>query len=433
MSQQTNETPTPRNTTDQNDKATQPNDTQHKRQIEDEPAYMRELLERIVDLYPQRRATSPQEKQAQALMQREFSKWDTDVQEHTFRFNDHLYANIALHFGVAVAGTASLPGWPWLALALHLLAIVSYTLDSMHKTYLLRRLFPWGESRNILATLPAKHNVRLRFVLLAHIDAAFTGWLFQPDVVKHTAKPFLGLSFLRKQLAIVIVSLLVLVGLDLTLALSGWWQPWLVWLLTIPALIALLLNLQVVIQNQTVPGANDNLSGVVALPVLLDRLQAWKPDDVELVFVSTGAEEASLGGADALARAQRDKWSTDTTIVLALDGLSSGDMFYLVEGEIIPQTIPAALREELHQTAAQHNDITGDIKPFVVPIGASDALPFVSRGYHAACIARIDTTLGAPEHYHLPSDTPEHIQYDKIVQCINFTQFLIQHIEETRT
>lgn len=402
--------------------------TPNERPIQDERAYVEDWIEELVAAYPKRRTTSAQEAQAQQRVKREFESLGLETEEESFRFNDHLYANLALHFGLAVAGTAALPTWPWLALLLHTAALVSYVLDSTHKMYLLRRLFPWGQSSNILGRMPATKPLRLRLILPAHIDAAFTGWLFHPSVVKRSAHPPLGIHALNKQLRLVCLSILLLLLFDMILLLSGWAPMWLLYLLTLPALIATLLNLQVVARNETVPGANDNLTGIAALTLLASRLKEWKPDDVEIVFVSTGAEEASLGGADALCRAHLGEWDKERSVVLALDSLSGGTLRYFLEGEVIPVPIHPQMRDWVLQTKAKEERFA-EVAPFIIPAGATDALPFASRGYRAVCLGCVDPNLGTPQHYHLPSDIPAHLDYDKILFSIDFAEELIKQIE----
>lgn len=405
--------------------------TQSSQRRLDELAYTRAFIEDMVQRYPQRRATSQQETQAQKRMMDEFKSVELDVSEETFRFHDHLYANLALHFGIVIAGTAAYPSWPWLALFLHTLVFISYALDTTHKMYLLRRIFPWGESRNILGRAVASQPVRLRFVFISHIDAAFTGKMFEPQAVRRSAHLPTALAFLKKQMRLVMLSVFCLILLDLVFLMTHSAYSTLAWLCTVPSIIAVVLNLDVVIKNETVPGAADNLSGCSALPLLASRLSDWKPNDIELIFVSTGAEEASLGGSDTLARRYTSEWSTSNTIVFALDGLSGGELQFLEEGELFPIPFSSRLRKEIEETAQSEKRFE-EIKCFSIPVGGTDALPFLMRGYEAVGFSCINLDLGAPDHYHLPSDTPEHIDPEKIVYCIDFIEQLVHTVAEKR-
>lgn len=59
---------------------------------------------------------------------------------------------------------------------------------------------------------------------------------------------------------------------------------------------------------------------------------------------------------------------------------------------------------------------------FVVPSGASDALPFIVRGWDAVCLSCIDPYIGAPRHYHSPSDTWSNIDEKELDASIDYAE-----------
>ncbi len=149
-------------------------------------------------------------------------------------------------------------------------------------------------------------------MFLAHADAAFTGLLFQPEFVKRVAgKPSSPLYKSLRVSTLALAGLAVLDGIQLvrgrSTALSAARA-----VLTIPPLLAAALNLDVVVRDQIVPGAADDLSGVAGLLLLARRLEGRLPDDVEVVFVATGCEESGLGGAQALVADMRGVWDPQT-------------------------------------------------------------------------------------------------------------------------
>ncbi|TNE43689.1 MAG: M28 family peptidase [Deltaproteobacteria bacterium] len=398
--------------------------------IQDERSYSKSLIERLVQEFPKRLATTPAEKGAQDLVAEELSSLGYKGEFESFRFNRSLYANLMLHGAVGVAGTLASFYNLWVGLALHLLAFVSYFADNTRKFYLLRRLFPFRPSQNYLVTLPATAAVRMRIVMLAHIDAAYTGWLFHPAVVKQAAKPPPpGLGWTKFSIGLGFWSLLPLIILD-TVALTVGWSSWILYVVFgIPTLLMALLNLQIVLKNEIVPGANDNLTGVASLPLLLSRLHDWKPDDVELVFVVTGAEEASLGGAHALYRKYQDKWDRSNTFILGLDTLSGGELFYMKEGDIWPCPFPMWLPPVLESTKAT-DDSFQNVREFRIPVGGTDAIPFLYGGYDGVSLGCVDLEYGAPRHYHYPTDTPENLDYDEFMLSIDFAEALILQLNE---
>jgi hypothetical protein len=398
--------------------------------IGDERAYVFDLISKICREAPSRQPCSQGERHAHALMKREFERLGLPTRVHEFTFNDNLYANLLLHFGLGNLGTLISPVAPALALALHLGAATSYWAESTRRAYLLRRLFRWKPSRNVLGVLPATTSrPALRVVLLAHVDAAFTGWLFEPSAIhRFTANMPRALKFLEHGLTAATYGNFALAGADLLRVLFG---PLTLplrpveHLLNLPGLIATILNLQVVLKGQIVPGANDDLSGVAALPVLAQRLAATKRPEVEVVLVAVGCEETSLGGADALVRDMGHVWSRDDTVFLALDGITNGDLRWLKdEGEIVPRPTPAWIKDTLAQVAASEARFQG-VTGFTVPVGGSDIGAVLAHGWDGVCLACVDPSIGAPRHYHLPTDTPENLDLDQLMASIDFAEKLV--------
>jgi len=403
----------------------------------DERAYAEALLARIVHECPRRRPCSEDERRAHELMQGELDRLGLPHGAlEGFNFNESIYANMALHFGLGSLGTAVSGLAPAAGFALHALAGTSYLLDSTKRAFLLRRLLPSKRSQNLVVTLPATGGdpPALRLVFMAHADAAFTGMLFEEQVVRLTnpAKLPRPLRFLGRGLAVATYSQFALAGLDLLRLLFG---PLTLALrpvelvLSLPALVTTLVNLQVVLKDEIVPGANDDLSGVVGVALLARRMLDARPAGLELVFVVTGAEEAGLGGATHLARRHADsgRWGRQETVVIGLDGLSNGELVFFDEGEVIKRHVPRWLREVLAQVARSDPRFSG-VRSFRIPVGGTDALPFLERRYDAVTLGCVDRELGAPRHYHLPSDTPKNLDVGSVVEAVEFAERLVRAI-----
>jgi len=402
-----------------------------------EREYVLELITRVVRECPRRQPTSEDERRASFILRDEFERLGLDTEVQGFEFNDNLYANLALHFGVGSAGTMVSPLIPPLGLALHLLAGTSYWADSTRRAYVLRRLFKFKPSQNVLATLPARSGEpRLRIVLNAHVDAAFTGFLFQEKVVRAFSGDLPeSLKFLNRSLEVAAKSQFVLAGFDLARMLLGpltWPLVPVEHLINLPALLAFILGAEVTIRDEIVPGANDDLSGTAALPVLAARLARSQRGDVELVFVATGCEEASLGGGDALVRDNEHRWKRENTVFLSLDGLTNGALQFLnPEGEVVPTPVPEWLAGVVRRLAASEPRFN-QVTDFPVPVGGSDAAAALARGYDAVCLACVDHEIGSPRHYHQASDTPENLDMDGLMLAIDFAEKLVQGIVEHR-
>ncbi len=375
------------------------------------------LIQEICRDIGPRLAGTPEEKRAQEVFAREFERDGLALSWHAFRYNQSLYANLALHFGIAVVATALGYTWPLIAAALHLLVVVSYTLDTTKYAMVLRRLFPFVDAQNLLAVHPAKAPLRRRLVVMGHADSAYTGWLFHEKMLRNaTQSP----GPLKKSMALILFTLTLLSVLEILSGTIGlpYWGLWAT-ALTIPTAIGLVLNVQVVIKNEVVPGASDNLSGCAALVVLHRRWADSIPDDVEVVYVVTGAEEVSTGGAWMLARDMQTTWSTKETVILAIDTLTGGTIRTFVNGEIITGSIPPALAKAVQETASAHPEF-GTVERYNIPSGATDAAPFERYGFDALSIGCVDPDIGAPKNYHVPADNPENFDVAQFGRTVGF-------------
>lgn len=379
------------------------------------------LIEEVCRDIGPRLAGSEAEKKAQDVFAREFAKDGLQVRWHTFKYNQNLYANLLLHFGVAVLATGISGLLPLLASSLHFLVVASYYLDTTKRAMVLRRLFRFVDSQNLLGVHVAKSNLRRRLVVMGHADSAYTGWLFHEKMLRnatHSPGP------LKKSMALILWTLTVLAILELVSAFSTvGFLPIIGAVLTIPTFIGLVLNLQIVIKNTVVPGAADNLSGCAALVVLHRRWRDVIPDDVEVVYVVTGAEEAATGGAWMLARDMQTQWQTDKTTVLAIDTLAGGTIRMLVNGEIFTGSIPADLEREAYEVAQAHPEF-GTVERYDIPSGATDAAPFERYGFQALSIGCVHPEIGAPKHYHTPADNPENFDVDQFQRTVGFIDAL---------
>ena len=394
--------------------------------------YIENLIRRIVLECPRRTTGSHDERRAQEILRDETLRHGGGAHQHTFRHNTSLNAAVALHFGLAAF--AGITRWihPVIALALHLLVVTSFVCDSRKRCQILHRMLPRRASQNIMVTMPGRKPLRRRVVLLAHADAACTGWMFRPSVVRGAREDryWTPLRFLRKPFLIAVIGLLLVSWFDFSDATLDAFLPWnhvgyVVW--HVYFLVLCLLNLQVVLRGETVPGANDNLSSCSALPVLAQRLAAEKPKDIELVFVFTGCEEPGAGGAWALVKQMRDVWDRNNTVILAIECIGQGEPRIFQEGEILAIKPPQWLMDQLLRVAAGDPRFSG-LSIYRLPAGCTDALPFLVRGFPSICLGRVDPQTGVPAHYHVPTDTPEQLDCDLVVETIDFVERFVRSL-----
>lgn len=390
------------------------------------------LIERIVEESPERLAGSRSERRAQQILREEFEAVGLETDFHRFRFNRSIYANFALHFGLAVLGSLLYVQVPAAALGLFLLVGISYLGDSTRRFYLLRRLFPFYESQNLIGRLPADGAPDLRIAVLAHADAAYTGEIFEPDRLRASQNiPDVPFDLGTKPIRLATVSVFALAALSACTVFAGPSVGFSIGIgvATLPPLLVALANLEVVARSEIVPGANDNLTGCAGAAMLAERLADDKPAGVELVFVATGAEETGGGGAQALARDKlaSDDWSPDETVVVGIDGLSNGELRYFREAEVVTTPIPKFLLDAIEDVRRRDEQFR-EIGVHEIPAGSTDVLAFRACGFPGVCLGCVDPEFGAPRHYHHPSDTPDHLDPDQIDRSVDFAEAYIREL-----
>jgi hypothetical protein len=303
------------------------------------------------------------------------------------------------HLAHALAGVAAaVRGSRVLALA----TLASYELEVSGRAPWVRRLLPRGTGDNVVALLPPLGLRRRTLVLVAHHDAARTGWMWDPRVVRagaarrnrrHATDPSAALAALA--------AAAVATGTRAGRALGG-------------ALFAAgAVLLADVARSPTVPGANDNASGVAAVLELCRRLTADPLDGVEVLAVFPGAEESGMGGMAAFLR--EHPLDPATTFVLGLDTVGSGRPVVATgEATLLPHRYRNADVAFVERAARD----AGLAAPERWRMGAwTDPVLATYRGLPAVSLLSVDEA-GHHSNYHVPDDTPDRVDHACVQRCV---------------
>ena len=187
------------------------------------------------------------------------------------------------------------------------------------------------------------------------------------------------------------------------------------------------------------PGANDNASGAAALLALARRFAAKKPAHTlrfvafvneEPPFFQTGQMGSQIYAGRCKARGDRIvSMLSLETIGYFSDAPRSQTYPVPALGVFYPKTanfigivgnVPSrALVRRAMKSFRQHAQIPceGAALPAFIPgIGWSDQLGFWQNGYRGIMIT--DTALFRYPHYHLESDTPDKLDYDRFTRVV---------------
>jgi hypothetical protein len=331
-----------------------------------------------------------------------------------------------LHILLALAGGVVSARRPRLGTAAVLAAVVSAFGDSYARFHLLRRLTRPAVTHNVLSREQGGKPGTL--VILAHYDAAKTGWLFDPKALERRVRlgRRLGLDIgLFEPFNWSLLALLGLVALRAACvksrALSA---ARLAPMLILAAHVPLLLQIRA---SEAVPGAADNASGVATVLRLAER-HGGRLRNFDFWVLFTGAEEGLLLGMREWMRAHKQELDPQRTIFLNLDEAGYGTVRYVTsEGSDGAGSDAPKLSELCDEVRAADRAGCRDAQP-MPSLALAEASLAAQHGYRAIRIACLPEPTFAPE-YHRPTDTPERLDPQAPQRAFQFCSHLIERID----
>jgi hypothetical protein len=304
-----------------------------------------------------------------------------------FRFSPRWTDAQGAHYLAGVLG----PRW------LAALAGVSYALDFSGRSQWSRALLPRGDGANAVARVHARGPRERTLVLMAHIDTAQTGLMWHPAFTGMWARQAArtGKSPSPGTPPLVAFALAALGPRPVRAAARG--------LLS----VSLALTADVA-RNAPVPGANDNACAAAGLVELIGGVAREPLERTEVIAVATGAEESGMGGTAAWLRSAAGELDPRTTLVVGLDQIGAGDPHVLTgEG---PPLIAAYRREDVERAGL----------PTYHSAGWTD--PILARWAGLPAISLVGVKDGGFPNYHLPTDTPDRVEWDAVERCLDATR-----------
>ncbi|HEX3432575.1 MAG TPA: M28 family peptidase [Solirubrobacteraceae bacterium] len=168
-------------------------------------------------------------------------------------------------------------------------------------------------------------------------------------------------------------------------------------------------------RNETVQGANDNLSGVAALVALAQMLRDDPVPGLRVLLVSCGAEETLQDGVRAYVARHRGELDPARTAFLNLDTVGSPHLVLLeAEGPVKMEEYTGPWLRDLVAERAERLGIALQ-RGFRARASTDSVIP--SRaGYATAALVSM-TDWRSPANYHLPSDVPANLDYASVADA----------------
>ena len=329
-----------------------------------------------------------------------------------------------IHAAMGVAGSILATVQPAAGFTLVLLAAISTYLDLNTRLYLVRSLLFRRVSQNVVS--PGARPGAPRLILIAHYDAARTGYVFSKGSKRIRGLPErtrVGLGPFRIFFWLGLAPLLPILGARMA-GLDATWLNALQAIPTIVLIVAGFLLIDIAL-SEIVPGAYDNASGVAAVLSAAEELTADPPENLDVWVVLAGSEESFCEGSRAFVRSRRKELDRATTVFVNVDSASSGEVAYEIsQGAVIslphdPQLI------ELCEALSEAGQSARPIRHPVL----DDALPARVRRLRAITLRTTDPDGNLAPWYHTHEDVPERVDPEALTRATDFVVSLARLLD----
>jgi hypothetical protein len=333
-----------------------------------------------------------------------------------------------IHAALGIAGSLLATVQPAAGFALVLFAAASTYLDLNTRVYLVRSLLFRRVSQNVVSP-GNRPEAPIRLILMAHYDAARTGYLFSKASKRIRRLPErtrLALGPFRVFFWIGLAPLLPILGARMA-GLDATWLNAVQAIPTIVLIVAAFLLIDIAL-SEIVPGAYDNASGVAAVLSAAEELTNDPPENLDVWVVLTGSEESFAEGSRAFVRSRRKELDRASTYFLNVDSVSSGGVAYEVsQGAVI--SIPHDRHlVELAEALAAAGAAGGGARAIRHPL-LDDALPPRIRRLRSITLRTMDERGNLAPWYHTDEDLPERVDSEALRRATDFAVALSRLID----
>ncbi len=323
----------------------------------------------------------------------------------------------------ALAGLAALRGRRFTAAALGSAAAAALADEFPPGARRLRARLPQSLTHNVVCELGPPEAERT-VVVVAHHDAAHSGWIFHPaipETIFHRARvpielfdtsPALMWPLLASPVLAVASALTGSRGAARLGAMLGFGYA---------------ASMAQIGSRAVVPGANDNGTAVVLLVELARRLLAEPTASTRVILLSTGSEESFSEGMKAFGERHFGELERESTFFLCVDTVGSPTLNVLRgEGFLRMHEYPPKALALVDRLA---DELEIETVPNLRLRNGTDGLEPLAAGYPTATLCSV-TELKQPANYHWPTDTPENVDYGTFTEAIRLAEAVIRRLDE---
>jgi hypothetical protein len=321
----------------------------------------------------------------------------------------------------ALGGIAALRGHRLLGAVLGLLGAGGIADDFPPGQRRLRKPLPTRTTYNVVCELGSADTERT-IVLVAHHDAAHSGLVFHPALPKIADR--LGLIEGQDTSPPLMAPV---VGGPLLAALGALSGRRLLTKLGVFLGIGSAAAMVEIGLRETVPGANDNGTGAVALLALARRLVEEPPEGIRVILLSVGSEESFSEGIKAFGERHFGDLPRESTFFLCLESLGSPHLLVL-RGEGFLR-----MREYPPRALALMDELAEELGIWLYPNlrlrNGTDGLEPMAAGYETAALCACNE-LKQPAYYHWPNDVAANVDFDTVADAVRLSETTIRRLGE---
>lgn len=285
----------------------------------------------------------------------------------------------------------------------------------------LRLLLPKQVTANVVATMGDPQAERT-LVIVAHHDAAHTGIFFDPRITE-----FLGrhLASSESQSRDLPGPMLPIAGGPAVAGLSALIGSSALRKMASVVCAGTIVSFAHIASSRTVPGANDNLTGVATLLALAQAVAERPVEGLRLVLVSTGAEESLMEGMRAFADRHFPSLAPERTRLLCVDAVGS-PYLVLVEAEGMLEVCryDESFKDLIAGCAAEEG--VELVRGYTMRLG-TDGYLALRRGIPAGSLMSVND-YGVASNYHWPTDTPDRVNYATLKDAVKVCEAVVRRL-----
>lgn len=183
-------------------------------------------------------------------------------------------------------------------------------------------------------------------------------------------------------------------------------------------------------RSPTVPGANDNLSACALIVALAEMLSERPVEGLSVWLVSCGAEETLQDRVRGFMARHRSELPPERTFFLVPDTVGSPNLAMIeAEGPMWMESYAGpGFRDQVASCARR---IGVELERGLRARSSTDAIIPSRAGYPTAALTSL-TPWRALANYHLPSDTPENVDYGTVEEATRLSDTLARELAAER-